>query len=227
MLAAILFGIGGVCHADDPPTHPSSSGRYIPTNNGKPVPLPRNNMGYLDPPAPNPGAISPNGTVRPHTTLGGKVGSDGQIYRQSATFPGGQSTPRGHGGNMPLYETHWGNHGRSDHPDIHNHDYSFDFDQNQWRRGSPSYAPLTKDLDLPGSKGLGPLNKFTRKAGPWAAFGGAVYAENGGVAAFPDSNEFEKMLKEGKPFSGYVDEGNGYFPHKTINPDGSVTTRCY
>ena len=74
----------------------------------------------IDIPLPNPHAGN-----FPHTTLGGKVGSDGILYRQSATFTGG-SWPLAAGKIVPLSRVDWSSHGRlSIHPNPHQHVYNF------------------------------------------------------------------------------------------------------
>jgi RHS repeat-associated protein len=104
-----------------PEGHPSA---------GQPIPLERNSAGVnmpegLDLPKPLPEAQG-----NAHTVLGGKVSSgSGETYRQTATFPDSY--------NVPSHETHWGNHGRGDHPNPHVHGYHFDSFNKVWRRGSP------------------------------------------------------------------------------------------
>lgn len=72
--------------------------------------------------------------VDPHTVLGGKVSSKtGEAYRQSATFPSA-TWPTAKGQNVPWSEVHWSNHGRSDHPNIHEHIFSIDSGNNNWKR---------------------------------------------------------------------------------------------
>jgi RHS repeat-associated protein len=104
---------------------------YFPIGaNGEPVPLPMRNTGQLDIPSPLPEAQGP------HTTLGGRVGSDGVIYRQSATFPMKTWPPEF--GEVPLSRVDWTNHGRAvDHTSPHQHYYFYNFQQRHWREGGP------------------------------------------------------------------------------------------
>ena len=94
-----------------------SGGGYIPKS-----PLPSQNVGGVDIPLPDPAAGG-----APHTTLGGRMGSDGTYYRQSATFPG-QSWPQANGNDVPWSRVDWHDHGRTDHPNPHQHPF-------KWNRG--------------------------------------------------------------------------------------------
>jgi hypothetical protein len=70
----------------------------------------------------------------PHTTLGGKIGSDGIFYRQSATFTGG-SWPLANGQIVPWSRVDWSTHGRSlVHPNPHQHIFNFNNGKN-WQYG--------------------------------------------------------------------------------------------
>jgi hypothetical protein len=62
---------------------------------------------------------------RAHTALGSRVGSDGNVYRQSAEFPG-NTWPKANGNDVPWSEVHWTNHGRGDHLNPHQHPFIFD-----------------------------------------------------------------------------------------------------
>ncbi|MFW7382156.1 MAG: FG-GAP-like repeat-containing protein [Oligoflexus sp.] len=74
-----------------------------------------------------------------HTVLGGRVGGDGVKYRQSATFSG-SSWPRANNQDVPLSRVDWSNHGRPhDHPDVHQHIFSFDRQNNMWKEGPPAH----------------------------------------------------------------------------------------
>jgi hypothetical protein len=71
----------------------------------------------------------------PHTTLGGKIGSDGILYRQSATFTGG-SWPLENGKIVPWSRVDWSSHGRPlVSPNPHQHIFnqsSFGTLENVW-----------------------------------------------------------------------------------------------
>ncbi|EPJ7088698.1 RHS repeat domain-containing protein [Citrobacter amalonaticus] len=111
---------------------------YIPRDeNGNPLPLNKQRVNGQDIPLPDPAAEG-----RPHTVLGGKVSSlDGEVYRQSATFPG-ETWPSANGQQVPWSEVHWGNHGRSDHANPHQHIFEYDSSDGGWRRGPPTpYHP--------------------------------------------------------------------------------------
>ena len=89
--------------------------------NGRDIPLP-----------------DPEAQGRPHTVLGGATSSKtGVDYRQSATF-GGETWPSANGYDVPLYETHWYNHGRGDHAIPHKHIFYYDSSDGGWQRGGPS-----------------------------------------------------------------------------------------
>jgi len=69
-----------------------------------------------------------------HTTLGGKIGSDGIPYRQSATFTGG-TWPLADNKIVPWSRVDWSTHGRPIvHPNPHQH--IFNFDGKTWQQGS-------------------------------------------------------------------------------------------
>lgn len=63
-----------------------NKGIYIPRDeHGNPIPLNKQRINGQDIPLPDPAAEG-----RPHTVLGGKISSStGEVYRQSATFSGG------------------------------------------------------------------------------------------------------------------------------------------
>ena len=83
--------------------------------NGRDIPLP-----------------DPEAQGRPHTVLGGATSSKtGVDYRQSATFGGG-TWPSANGYDVPLYETHWYNHGRGDHAIPHKHIFYYDSSDGGW-----------------------------------------------------------------------------------------------
>ena len=71
----------------------------------------------------------------PHTVLGGRVGSDGVVYRQSAEFPA-NTWPKSNGNDVPLSEVHWSDHSRPwDHSNPHQRIFNYDFESNIWRQG--------------------------------------------------------------------------------------------
>jgi hypothetical protein len=109
---------------------------YYPTDaNGDPVPLPQQQAplaggGTTDVPTPDPAAGG-----APHTTLGGRIGSDGVPYGQSATFPG-ETWPKANGQDVPWSRVDWTDHGRPwDHPDPHQHIFYWDIVLKQWMPG--------------------------------------------------------------------------------------------
>jgi hypothetical protein len=98
-------------------------GGYIPRNElGKPAPLPQQRTPHgQDVPVPHPDAGG-----APHTTLGGRLGGDGLIYRQSATFPG-ETWPKACGYDVPWSRIDWTNHGMPwNHPLPHQHRFVYD-----------------------------------------------------------------------------------------------------
>ncbi|MER3228229.1 RHS repeat-associated core domain-containing protein [Salmonella enterica subsp. enterica serovar Derby] len=105
--------------------------------NGNPLPLNKQRVNGQDIPLPDPATEG-----RPHTVLGGKVSSlDGEVYRQSATFPG-ETWPSANGQQVPWSEVHWGNHGRGDHANPHQYIFEYDSSDGEWRRGPPTpYHP--------------------------------------------------------------------------------------
>ena len=107
---------------------------YIPRDeNGNIIPLNRQMVNGRDIPLPDPEAQG-----RPHTVLGGATSSKtGVDYRQSATFGGG-TWPSANGYDVPLYETHWYNHGRGDHAIPHKHIFYYDSSDGGWQRGGHS-----------------------------------------------------------------------------------------
>ena len=101
----------------------AKGGMYIPK-----TPLAQHKVGGWDIPLPSPLAGS-----YPHTTLGGKIGSDGILYRQSATFTGG-SWPLANGQIVPWSRVDWTTHGRPlVHPNPHQH--VFNFNGKNWQYG--------------------------------------------------------------------------------------------
>jgi hypothetical protein len=100
---------------------------YIPEN-----PLAQQKVAGWDIPLPDPIAGG-----APHTTLGGKMGSDGVLYRQSATFTGG-SWPLANGEIVPWSRMDWTTHGRPlVHPDPHQH--IFNWNGTNWEYGKATH----------------------------------------------------------------------------------------
>ncbi|MFC4075639.1 polymorphic toxin-type HINT domain-containing protein [Salinithrix halophila] len=100
-------------------------GGYIPNS-----PLKKQRVKKQDIPLPDPRAEG-----RPHTVLGGKMGSDGVYYRQSATFSG-PSWPKANGYDVPISEVHWHNHSTPQfHSNPHQHVFRYNTEQKSWRRG--------------------------------------------------------------------------------------------
>ena len=102
----------------------SQQARYIPTDSsGNPIPLRVQTISGQDLPLPDPLA----GT-RAHTVIGGRVGSDGNLYRQAAQFPVGRTQPSANGQSVPWSRIDWTNHGRPwDHPAPHHHPITYDW----------------------------------------------------------------------------------------------------
>ena len=74
------------------------------------------------------------GAMGPHTVLGSRLGSDGVLYRQSATF-GGPSWPLVNGLDVPWSRVDWWNHSRPwDHLNPHQHLFYYD---GGWKIGPP------------------------------------------------------------------------------------------
>ena len=108
---------------------------YIPRDSeGNPFPLKKQRINGQDIPLPDPAAEG-----RPHTVLGGKVSSEtGEVYRQSATFPGG-TWPSANGYDVPWSEVHWTDHGTSQfHTNPHEHIFEYNPDKGGWIRKGPS-----------------------------------------------------------------------------------------
>lgn len=108
---------------------------YIPRDSeGNPIPLKKQRINGQDIPLPDPAAEG-----RPHTVLGGKVSSEtGEVYRQSATFPGG-TWPSANGYDVPWSEVHWTDHGTSQfHTNPHEHIFEYNPDKGGWIRKGPS-----------------------------------------------------------------------------------------
>ncbi len=112
-----------------------SESNYIPRDSeGNPIPLKKQRINGQDIPLPDPVAEG-----RPHTVLGGKVSSEtGEVYRQSATFPGG-TWPSANGYDVPWSEVHWTDHGTSQfHTNPHEHIFEYNPDKGGWIRKGPS-----------------------------------------------------------------------------------------
>ena len=112
---------------------------YIPRDaEGNPIPLNKQKVNGQDIPLPDPAADG-----RRHTVLGGKVSSEtGEIYRQSATFPGG-TWPTVNGQDVPWSEVHWTDHGTPHHHmNPHQHIFEYKPDKGGWiRKGSAIFEP--------------------------------------------------------------------------------------
>jgi len=111
-----------------------STQKYIPRDaDGNIISLERQMVNGRDIPLPDSSAQG-----RPHTTLGGATSSKtGVVYRQAATFHG-ETWLSANGYDIPLYETHWYNHGRGDHAIPHKHIYFYDSSDGGWQRGGHS-----------------------------------------------------------------------------------------
>jgi len=105
----------------------SSRRVYIPRDaDGNPVPLASQRVNGTDIPLPDPTAQGP------HTVLGGRVGSDGVVYRQSASFPEGV-WPTANGQNVPWSRVDWHDHSRPwDHTNPHQHPFLYDSSRGGW-----------------------------------------------------------------------------------------------
>jgi YD repeat-containing protein len=107
---------------------------YIPRDSsGMPVPLRTfTTRNGVDIPMPDPQASGP------HTVLAGRIGGDGVLYRQSASFPSA-TWPRPEGlENIPWSRVDWHDHSRPiEHPVPHEHPFTYDFHARQWRAGPP------------------------------------------------------------------------------------------
>lgn len=134
--ARVMWGAG----RGGPPSPPgggggggASGGRrnyYIPRDaDGNPIPLQTQRVNNTDIPLPDPNARGA------HTVLGGRVGSDGVVYRQSATFPSNQAWPAANGQNVPWSRVDWHNHSRTDHAIPHQHPYVYDSSRGGWTEG--------------------------------------------------------------------------------------------
>ena len=101
---------------------------------GNPIPLNKQTVNGQDIPLPDPAAEG-----RPHTVLGGKVSSEtGEVYRQSATFPGG-TWPTVNGQDVPWSEVHWTDHGTPyHHTNPHQHIFEYNPDKGGWIRKGPT-----------------------------------------------------------------------------------------
>jgi hypothetical protein len=116
-----------------PTPRPRPPQGYIPTQAGPdgtqvPVPLPQQRVQNEDIPVPDPAA---GGT--PHTTLGGRMGSDGVLYRQSATFNGSTAPYQANGLDVPQSRVDWHDHSRGDHTNPHQH--PFRWEDGRWEAG--------------------------------------------------------------------------------------------
>lgn len=108
----------------------ANAGVYIPK-----TPLRQQTIASQDIPLPDPHAQG-----YAHTTLGGKIGRDGILYRQSATFP--ETTwPLANGQGVPWSRVDWSTHGR---PLIHPypHQHIFFWNQTRWESGAAVRFPL-------------------------------------------------------------------------------------
>ncbi|MFY0576197.1 polymorphic toxin-type HINT domain-containing protein [Cystobacter fuscus] len=106
---------------------------YIPDTD-----LPQQSIGQVDIPTPDPRAQGA------HTTLGGRTGSDGVRYRQSATFSDTPSWPKAGGKDVPNSRVDWHDHGRpNDHTNPHQHVFTHDRAQGKWVDGpqQPFFLP--------------------------------------------------------------------------------------
>jgi RHS repeat-associated protein len=112
---------------------------YIPrTKQGTPVPLPQRDVGGVDIPLPDPAAEGP------HTVLGGRVGTGGQVYRQSATFPEAGNWPSAPDQQaVPFGRVDWTSHPDlpGHHPNPHVHPLSYDPVNKQWLELPPLPFP--------------------------------------------------------------------------------------
>jgi hypothetical protein len=113
---------------------PPATPYYIPRDSsGMPIPMrtyiTRNG---IDIPMPDPHASGP------HTVLAGRIGGDGVLYRQSASFPSA-TWPRPEGlENIPWSRVDWHDHSRPiEHPVPHEHPFTYDFHARQWRADPP------------------------------------------------------------------------------------------
>ena len=117
----------------------TSNNRYIPMDaDGNPIPLNKQRVNGQDIPLPDPDAQG-----RPHTVLGSKISSEtGEIYLQSATFPGG-TYPSVNGYDVPWSEVHWTDHGTPHHhTSPHQHIFEYNPDKGGWIRREPTpYYP--------------------------------------------------------------------------------------
>lgn len=111
---------------------------YIPMQDGPrgtrvPIPLPQQRVIDEDIPTPDPRAEG-----RPHTTLGGRIGTDdGVLYRQSATFTGSTAPYTANGLDVPQSRVDWHDHSRGDHPNPHQHPM-------RWENGRWVVGPQTR-----------------------------------------------------------------------------------
>jgi len=112
---------------------------YIPRDaEGNPIPFNKQTVNGQDIPLPDPAAEG-----RPHTVLGGKISSEtGEVYRQSATFPGG-TWPAVNGHDVPWSEVHWTDHGTPHHhTNPHQHIFEYNPDKGGWVRKGPTIFEL-------------------------------------------------------------------------------------
>nr|WP_208105179.1 RHS repeat-associated core domain-containing protein [Proteus sp. G2669] len=132
------FGLSGTSKLDNENISPVDK-HYIPRDaNGRPTPLDKQRVNGQDIPLPDPMAEG-----RAHTVLGGKISSEnGQLYRQSATFPS-STWPTANGKPVPFSEVHWGDHGSPQfHTNPHQHMFLYE-DKFGWKRQNQvPYYPL-------------------------------------------------------------------------------------
>ena len=175
-----------------PPTGGGSGGsgsgpksRYIPRDPVTGTPIELETYPGSDIPLPLPEAQG-----RPHTVLGGHTSeksNPGEVYRQSAEFPG-PSWPKGPGGfDVPTGRVDWSSHGtRTPHPDPHIHPYVFDIS----RRNTPDRGWFSPERQ--GTKTRGNPEGFCVRAGlRWRAMAahdghGVVDAGSFGVVEVGD-----------------------------------------
>jgi hypothetical protein len=134
-----IYKAGKAVHAADELADASKAvpprGPYIPRDReGNPIPLRQQRVNNTDIPLPDPAAEG-----RPHTVLGGRVGSDGVVYRQSATFPGG-TWPPANGHDVPWSRVDWHDHSRPwDHSNPHQHVFEYDSSRGGWTMGRRTF----------------------------------------------------------------------------------------
>ena len=134
--SAAFYGAGkGIERLIDGLRKDGINAAYIPRDaEGNPIPLNKQTVNGQDIPLPDPAAGG-----RSHTILGGKVSSEtGNVYRQSATFPGG-TWPTVNGQDVPWSEVHWTDHGTPHHhTNPHQHIFEYNPDKGGWIRKGPT-----------------------------------------------------------------------------------------